>query len=308
MHHRHAHPHPHPTPPARGPARGAFALAIALNAAYLVVEAGVGLAVGSLGLVADAGHNLSDVLALAVAWLGAALAARPPSERFTYGLRRSPVLASLFNTVLLVAAMGVVAWEAIGRLFQPMPVAGGAVALVAAGGLLVNGGTALLFVRGRADVNVRGAFLHMLSDAAVTFAVLVAGIVIALTGADWIDPVLTLAVVAAVLWSSWSLFTEALRHALDAVPGDLTTSEIRSALEGLPEVEEVHDLHVWGYGSQDVALTAHLVTSRPPARPNRLLAEVSRLVAERFGIEHCTVQVESGEPGDPCGLRRQHAP
>ncbi len=308
MHHPHAHPHPHPTPPARGPARGAFALAIALNAAYLVVEAGVGLAAGSLGLVADAGHNLSDVLALAVAWLGAALAARPPSERFTYGLRRSPVLASLFNTVLLVAAMGVVAWEAIGRLFQPMPVAGGAVALVAAGGLLVNGGTALLFVRGRADVNVRGAFLHMLSDAAVTFAVLVAGIVIALTGADWIDPVLTLAVVAAVLWSSWSLFTEALRHALDAVPGDLTTSEIRSALEGLPEVEEVHDLHVWGYGSQDVALTAHLVTSRPPARPNRLLAEVSRLVAERFGIEHCTVQVESGEPGDPCGLRRQHAP
>lgn len=308
MHHHHAHPHPHPTPPARGPARGAFALAIALNAAYLVVEAGVGLAVGSLGLVADAGHNLSDVLALAVAWLGAALAARPPSERFTYGLRRSPVLASLFNTVLLVAAMGVVAWEAIGRLLHPLPVAGGAVALVAAGGLLVNGGTALLFVRGRADVNVRGAFLHMLSDAAVTFAVLVAGIVIAFTGADWIDPVLTLAVVAAVLWSSWSLFAEALRHALDAVPGDLTTSEIRSALEGLPEVEEVHDLHVWGYGSQDVALTAHLVTSRPPARPNRLLAEVARLVAERFGIEHCTVQVESGEPGDPCGLRRQHAP
>lgn len=299
MHHHAHHAHAH----AAGGRSAAFAWAIGLNAAYVVVEAGVGLTAGSLGLVADAGHNLSDVLALAVAWLGAALASRAPSERFSYGLKRSPVLASLFNALLLFAAMAVVAWEAVGRLVHPEPVAGGAVALVALVGLAVNGGTALLFARGGSDLNVRSAFLHMLADAAVTFAVLVAGVAIALTGASWLDPALTLAVVAVVLWSTLGLFTRALRHALDGVPRDLTAAEVRTALEQLPDVAEVHDLHVWGYGDSDVALTAHLVTPRPPSNPNRLLAEVRRVALERFGIRHCTVQVESGEPRDPCGLR-----
>jgi len=285
----------------------AFRWGIGLNAAYVVVEAGVGITVGSLGLVADAGHNASDVLALVVAWLGAALASRAPNERFTYGLKRSPVLASLFNALLLFAAMAVVTWEAVGRLLHPVAVPGGAVVWVALGGLVVNGGTALLFARGRSDINVRGAFLHMVADAAVTLGVLLAGVGIVLTGASWLDPAVTLLVVAAVLWSTWSLFAEALRRSLDAVPSGLQAAEIRRALEGLPEVDEVHDLHVWGFGSQEVALTAHLRTGAPPARPNELLARACQLVDRGFGIHHCTLQVESGEPADPCGLRSSRA-
>lgn len=310
--HRHTAGHAHEHGAARragdaaGDSHAAFKWGIGLNAAYVVVEAGVGISVGSLGLVADAGHNASDVLALAVAWLGAALAARAPDERFTYGLKRSPVLASLFNALLLFGAMAVVTWEAVRRLLHPVPVPGGPVVLVALGGLVVNGVSALLFVRGRSDLNVRAAFLHMLSDAAVTLAVLLAGIGILVTGARWLDPVVTLAVVGAVLWSTWSLFAEALRRSLDAVPSDLQAAEIRRSLEALPGVDGVHDLHVWGFGSSEVALTAHLQTGRPPARPNELLAEACRVVDARFGIRHCTLQVESGEPSDPCGLRSGH--
>ena len=303
-HHGHAHTdHAHASESVSVRSRAAFRWGIGLNAAYVVVEAGVGIAVGSLGLVADAGHNASDVLALAVAWLGASLAARAPNERFTYGLKRSPVLASLLNALLLFAAMGVVTWEAFGRLLHPSPVPGGAVIWVALVGLLVNGGTALLFARGRDDLNVRGAFLHMVADAAVTLAVLLAGVGILLTGASWLDPAITLVVVAVVLWSTWNLFAESVRRSLDAVPAGLQATEIREALQRLPEVDGVHDLHVWGYGSSEVALTAHLTTREPPARPNALLADACRIIDERFGIHHCTLQVESGEPVDPCGLR-----
>lgn len=284
-------------------AGAAFRWGIGLNAAYVVVEAVVGIGVGSLGLVADAGHNASDVLALAVGWLGAALAARRPSERFTYGLKRSPVLASLFNALLLFGAMGIVVWEAVGRLFHPAPVPGAPVVWVALGGLVVNVGTALLFARGRDDLNIRAAFLHMVADAAVTLGVLLAGLAILLTGATWLDPAISLLIVVVVLWSTWSLFGEALRRSLDAVPSGLEATEIRATLEGLPEVEEVHDLHVWGYGSSEVALTAHLMTRRPQQRPNVLLANACQIVEERFGIRHCTLQVECGEPVDPCGLR-----
>jgi cobalt-zinc-cadmium efflux system protein len=304
-HHGNAHAgHAHPGAGVRSSA--AFRWGIALNAGYVLVEAGVGLTVGSLGLVADAGHNASDVLALAVAWLGASLAARAPSERFTYGLKRSPVVASLLNALLLFAAMAVVTWEAFGRLLHPAPVPGGAVIWVALGGLLVNGGTALLFARGREDLNVRAAFLHMIADAAVTLAVLLAGIGILLTGATWLDPAITLVVAAVVLWSTWRLFAEALRRSLDAVPAGLRAVDIRRALERLPEVDEVHDLHVWGYGSNEVALTAHLRTLRPPEHLNALIADACRVIDEHFGIRHCTLQVESGEPIDPCGLRSNH--
>ncbi len=304
----HSHPHDHSHGghghvPGAVRSAAAFRWGIGLNAAYVAVEAVVGIGVGSLGLVADAGHNASDVLALAVGWLGAALAARRPSERFTYGLKRSPVLASLFNALLLFGVMGIVVWEAVGRLLHPAPVAGAPVVWVAFGGLVVNVGTALLFSRGRDDLNIRAAFLHMVADAAVTLGVLLAGLGIMLTGATWLDPAISLVVVAVVLWSTWSLFGEALRRSLDAVPTGLEAPQIRAALESLPGVEEVHDLHVWGYGSSEVALTAHLMTRRPQERPNALLADACHLIEERFGIHHCTLQVECGEPVDPCGLR-----
>ncbi len=261
-HHQGHHHHHHAQPGPPGRSRAPFLWGIGLNGAYVAVEAGVGITVGSLGLVADAGHNASDVLALAVAWLGAALAARGPDERFTYGLKRSPVLASLLNALLLFAAMAVVAWEALGRLVHPVAVPGGPVVWVALGGLVVNGATALLFARGRDDLNMRAAFLHMVSDAAVTFGVLLAGIGILFTHAYWLDPAITLVVVAVVVWSTWDLFGEALRRSLDAVPSDLASADIRTALEGLPDVSEVHDLHVWGYGSRRWR-------SRPPCAPAR---------------------------------------
>lgn len=304
-HHGHAHGHVH-APPGASPR--AFAWAIGLNAGYVVVEVIVGLAIGSLGLVADAGHNASDVLSLVVAWIGASLATRAPSGRFTYGWKRSPILASLFNALLLFGAMAVVAFEAVRRLQQPVAVPGLPIVLVTLVGLAVNGGTAMLFFRGRDDLNTRGAYLHMLADAGVTFAVLLAGIGIALTGATWLDPVVTLAVVAVVLWSGWSLFAEAMRRSLDAVPSGLDLEAIRRALVELEPVEDVHDLHVWGYSTTEVALTAHLVTHDPLTRPNGLLHRACAVLDERFGIRHTTLQLETrggtdGEPSDPCGLR-----
>lgn len=279
----------------------AFRWGIGLNLLYVVLEAGVGLSIGSLGLVADAGHNASDVLSLVIAWVAAGLSLRPPSERFTYGLKRSPIVASLFNALLLFGAMAVVAWEALGRLRNPEPVAGAVVVGVTLAGLVVNFGTAYLFAKGRGDLNIRGAYLHMLADGLVTLGVLAAGVLILWTGAAWLDPAISLLVVAVVLWSTWGLFRDALRLSLDAVPGAIDLEAVRAYLGTLPGVADVHDLHVWAMSTTETALTAHVVVPGHDGNSNPLIRQACKGLHERFEIVHATLQIESGEPGDPCG-------
>lgn len=279
----------------------AFALGIGLNTLYVLVEAIIGLRIGSLGLVADAGHNASDVLSLIIAWVGAHLARRPPSERFTYGLRRSPIVASLFNALLLFGAMGVVTWEAIGRLQAPEPVPGMTIIWVTLVGLVVNFGTAFLFIGGQHDLNIRGAFLHMMADGLVTLGVLLAGIAIILTGASWLDPAISLIIVVVVLWSTWGLFRDAMRLSLDAVPNTIEPEKVRAYLRTLPGVTEVHDLHIWAMSTTETALTAHLVVPEHDGKPNRLIQQAAQGLHDRFEIIHTTLQIESGEPADPCG-------
>ena len=237
----------------------AVALAVGLNAAFVAIEAGCGLWAGSLALLADAGHNAGDVVGLVAAWGATWLARRPPSRRFTWGLRRATIYAALGNAMLLLAACGAIAWEAAGRLRHPVPVAGPTVIAVAAIGVVLNTVTALLFLRGRRDANVRGAFLHMAADAAVSAGVVAAGAAIAVTGQSWIDPAVSMGVAAAIVWSTWGLFREALDLALDAVPRGVDPAAIEAALAGLPDVSEVHDLHVWGASTAEVSLTVHLV-------------------------------------------------
>ena len=272
----------------------AFAIGIAINLGYVVIEAGVGLATGSMALLADAGHNLSDVLGLALAWAGLRLAQRAPSPRFTYGLKRSGILAALANAVFLLVACGAIAVEAVRRLADPQPVPGGLVMAVAAAGILVNGVTAWLFARGRhGDVNIRGAYLHMLADAGVSAAVVVAGLVILKTGASWVDPALSLVVVIVILRGTWGLLRESVAMALDAVPAGIDTAAVAAFLKARPGVATVHDLHIWPMGTTDTALTAHLVM--PAGHPgDAALADLAHDLDHRFGIGHATIQVETG--------------
>lgn len=283
-----------------------FAVGIVLNTIYVIVEAAVGFAAGSLALVADAGHNASDVLSLAVAWAAANLAKRPPTERYTYGLSRSPILASLFNALLLFGAMAIVAWEAVRRLPDTGPVPGVTIIWVAVIGLAVNLGTALMLARGRSDLNIRGAFLHMVADAGVTFGVLVSGIVILSTGVKWLDPAISLAIVAVVLWSTWGLFRDAMRLSLDAVPEGIEPEEVRRFLLTLPGVSEVHDMHIWAMSTTDSALTAHLVAPQMKEDANALIREACRGLSDRFDIGHTTLQIENHEDADACKQRSPH--
>ena len=272
-----------------------FALGMVLNLLFLVFEVAFGLRAHSLALIADAGHNLGDVLGLGLAWGATELARRPPTRRHTYGLRRGSILAALGNALLLLVAVGGISWEAIQRLMHPQPVAGETVMLVAAVGVAVNGLTALLFVAGRRrDLNVRGAFLHMLSDALISGGVVLAGIAIQITGRAWLDPAVSLAVGVVIVWGTWSLLKESLRLALDAVPEGIDLPSIEQYLESLPGVTAVHDLHVWAMSTTETALTAHLV--KPDARvDDALLARLARELHDRFGIEHTTIQLECVE-------------
>ena len=276
---------------------------IALNAGYVVLEAGFGFATGSLGLIADAGHNLSDVLALGAAWVAIALASKPPGGAFTYGFKRTPILASLFNALLLLVAMGAVVYEAIRRFLDPAPLDAGVVMIVAAVGVLVNGGTTLLLARSRRDdLNLRGAFLHMAADTAVTAGVILAAAGIAWTGWLWLDPLASIVIAGVVLIGTWNLLDDAVRMSLDAAPADVDLAEIRGLLAVEEGVRDVHDLHVWPLSTTEIALTAHLVLDHAPAEPNALLARICRQLGERFEIDHATLQLEFGEPADPCGL------
>ena len=276
----------------------AFAIGIALNLGFVVVETVYGFIANSMALLADAGHNLTDVLGLVVAWAGAVMARRAPSPRFTYGFKKAPILAALANSLFLLIAVGAIGAEAIRRLFHPAPTEGATVAIVAAIGIAINGGTALLFVRGREhDINIRGAYLHMTADAAVSAAVVFAGLVILWTGQRWVDPVMSLAVAIVILWSSVGLLKESVWMSLAGVPSGIDVDLVQAELEQLDGVETVHDLHVWPLSTTETALTAHLVAPAV-ASTDALLRDARRMLHERFRIEHCTLQVERSHLGD----------
>jgi cobalt-zinc-cadmium efflux system protein len=279
----------------------AFAIGIALNTAFVVVEAGYGWASNSMSLVADAGHNLSDVLGLVVAWVASVLVRRRPSPRFTYGLRGSSILAALFNAVFLLVAVGAILWEAVWRLVHPEPVAGITVMVVAGIGILINGFTAWLFASGaKGDINIRGAFLHMAADAAVSAGVVLAGLAILLTGLDWIDPLVSLAIGGLIIWASWALLRDSVAMSLAAVPPGIAAEEVAACLRGQPGVVEIHDLHIWPMSTTEPALTVHLVMAE--GHPgNRFLIAVAEDLRSRFGIVHATVQIEEAG-GPPCHL------
>ncbi|MCU0805754.1 MAG: cation diffusion facilitator family transporter [Burkholderiales bacterium] len=283
----------------------AFAIGIALNIGFVVVEVVAGWRAGSLALLSDAGHNLSDVLSLALAWGAAALATRRPSPRFTYGLRGTTIMAALANALLLMIACGAITLEAIERLRDPALVASDVVIVVAAIGVVVNGLSAALFASGRhADLNVRGAFLHLAGDAAVSLGVVVAAIAMRYTGWLWLDPAASLVIVAVIVWTTWSLFRDSLGLSLQGVPASIRPEEVRAYLASLPGVVEVHDLHIWGMSTTDVALTAHLVIPGGE-RSDAFLAHACRELDHRFGIAHATLQIELGD-GEPCALAPDH--
>jgi len=274
----------------------AFAVGILLNVAFVVVEVIFGFLANSMSLLADAGHNLSDVLGLVLAWAAAMMARRAASPRFTYGLKKAPILAALANSLLLFVAVGAIGAEAVRRFFHPSVTHGETVTIVAAAGILINGATALLFARGRKhDLNVRGAYLHMVGDALVSMAVVIAGLVITWTGQKWVDPAMSLAVAIVILWSSIGLLKESVWMSLAGVPKGIDVDEVELALAGLEGVEAVHDLHIWPLSTTETALTAHVVTGQADY-PDALLENARSLLHDRFHIEHCTIQVESQHP------------
>jgi len=294
--HDHAH-HGHTHAPLN-PSR-AFAWGIGLNLAFVAVEWAFGVFSHSLALIADAGHNLGDVLGLALAWSAFLLARRKPCGRFTYGLGRSSILAALFNALLLMAAVGAITWEALRRLQAPPVVEARTMIWVALVGIAINAGTALLFLEGRKhDLNQRGAFLHMALDALVSVGVVLAGLVVMSTGWHWIDPALSLVISVIILGSTWGLLKEALRLVLDGVPPGIDLEKVRSFLLSYPGVCECHDLHVWATSTTENALSAHLRVE--PQAPDKLLAELAHELDHDFGITHTTIQLEHGDPAFPC--------
>jgi cobalt-zinc-cadmium efflux system protein len=270
----------------------AFAIGITLNIVYVVAQALFGLAAHSLALLADAGHNLGDVMGLCLAWGASRLAQRQPTSRYTYGFRRSTILASLANAILLLVAVGGITWEAIRRFGEQEKVAGLTVICVAAVGILVNGMTAMLFFSGRKnDLNIKGAFLHMASDAAVSGGVVVAGLVILLTGWWWLDPVVSLLINAVIVWGTWGLLRDALDMAMDAVPAAVDVPRVQDYFRNLPGILEFHHLHIWPLSTSETALTVHLVKPSTDG-DDALLQTVCGDLNARFGIQHATIQFE----------------
>jgi cobalt-zinc-cadmium efflux system protein len=273
----------------------AFAVGALLNIGFVVAEFVFGLISNSTALLADAGHNLSDVGALLIAWGAAALARRAPSARYTYGLGSTSIIAALFNAIVLLVAVGAIAWEAIQRFAHPEPVAGLTVMIVAAIGIVVNGVTAALFASGRQhDINIRGAFLHMVADAAVSAAVVAAAALILLTGWNWIDPAISLGVCAVIVWSTWGMLRDSVRMSLAAVPPGVDAAAVRAYLEQLAGVTQIHDLHVWPVSTTETALTCHLVM--PAGHPgDAFLLRTAEELNRRFAIGHTTIQIETSE-------------
>lgn len=306
--HDHTHDgHGHEPGPGHAPANfgRAFAIGIGLNLTFVAVEFVYGVIGNSVALLADAGHNLSDVLGLVIAWIASVLTRRPPSSRLTYGLGGSSILAALFNAVFLLIAVGAIAWEAILRLFHPEPVAGATIMIVAAVGIVINGVTAWLFVSGRKDdLNIRGAFLHMAADAGVSAGVVAAGLVILQTGWAWVDPLTSLAIVGVIVWGTWNLLRDSLAMSVSAVPAAIDPQVVRQYLESRTGVSAVHDLHIWAMSTTENALTAHLVF--PAGHPgDEFLMSAATELRQRFGIGHTTLQVEISEE-TACRLAPDH--
>lgn len=271
----------------------AFAIGIVLNTAFVIIETVYGLLSHSLALVADAGHNLSDVLGLFLAWGATVLAKRAATERHTYGFQRSSVLAALGNAVVLLVSVGAIAWEAVQRLRTPDHVGAQTVIWVALLGILINAGTAVMFMSGRKDdLNVRGAFVHMAADAAISAGVVIAGLIIAFTGWFWIDPAVSLIVAAIIIYGTWDLLRESINLSLDAVPEGIDPAAVAAWLRSLPHVCDMHHLHIWGLSTTEAALTAHLVLT-DHTQCDALLREINTTLRERFRIGHATIQFES---------------
>jgi len=299
-HHHDGHGHNHGHSHAPKNFDRAFAIGVVLNVGFVVVEVVFGWLANSLALLADAGHNLSDVLGLLLAWGASVLVRKRPTQRHTYGLRRTSVLAALINAIILLLAVAAIAWEAMMRFGQPEAVASGTVMLVATVGILINGFTAWLFMSGKEqDVNIRGAYLHMAADAAISLGVVVAAIAIYFTDWLWLDPVVSLAIAVIIGMGTWGLLRESLNLALDAVPSSIHPEEVGAYLAALPGVEAVHDLHIWAMSSTEIALTVHLV--KPDAIiDDALLVQINNQLREKFSIHHTTVQFELGDALHPC--------
>jgi cobalt-zinc-cadmium efflux system protein len=298
----HAHSHSH----APADFGRAFAIGITLNTLFIVAEVIFGLRANSLALVADAGHNASDVLGLALAWGATWLAKRSPTQKYTYGLQSSSILAAFGNAMMLLVVTGGICWEALQRFYAPEGVAGKTVIVVAAIGTAVNGLSALLFMRGsKTDLNIRGAFLHLMGDAAIAVGVVVSGILILKTGWHWIDPAVSIAVSLAVIYSTWGLFKDSMSLTLHAVPAHIDYKQVRHFLAAGEGVKDVHDLHIWAISTSETALSAHLLM--PGGHPgDRALGAITAGLHDRFGIEHATLQIELGDSQLECPLASEH--
>jgi cobalt-zinc-cadmium efflux system protein len=304
-HHAHDHSHGHAHGHHHAPARHdrAFAIGVALNGGFVVAEVVFGLAANSMALLSDAAHNLGDVFALLLGWGAAWLARRPPSARRTYGWGRSSVLAALANAMVLLIGVGAIGVEAIQRLLSPQPVSEITVMVVAAVGILINGGSALLFMRDRAgDLNIRSQFTHLAADAVVSLGVVAAAFAIRLTGLLWLDPVASLAIAVLIAVTTWGLLRDSIDLAMDAVPGGIARADVHDFLAALPGVVEVHDLHIWGLSTTDIALTAHLVCNDDDVGERRM-HDLHEELRHRFGIGHATVQIETDSEAALCRLR-----
>lgn len=298
------HEHGHGRSHAPAEFNQAFAIGIALNLAFVAIEAWYGWKINSLALLADAGHNLSDVAGLVLAWGGALAGKLRPDARHTYGWKRASILAAFFNALLLLVAMGSLAWEAVGRLSRPEATEGWTIIAVAGVGIVVNTATALLFMRGRKDdLNIRSAFLHMAGDALVSLGVVVGGSLYLWQGWAWIDPVMSLAIAVVIVAGTWSLFSQSLHLLFDGVPENVDLAAVRQLLLGLPGVRDVHDLHVWAMGTSHIALTAHVVWDEQGADIGTVLREAEHELHAHFEIRHVTLQVEPPAYAQLCALR-----
>lgn len=292
MGHNHDHSHGHSHAP--GNYGFAFGFGIILNTIFVIIEFLYGILGDSLALIADAGHNVSDILGLVIAWIAVWLGKKGPTSKRTYGYKRSSILAALFNAVFLLVAIGAIAWEAIQRFSTPQPVAGKTVIIVAIIGIVINALTALLFMSGRKhDLNIRGAFIHMAADAIVSLGVVVAGFIILWSGWQWIDPLVSLVIAIVILFSTWGLLKESINLSLDAVPEGIDITSIQNYLSNLPTIIEIHDLHIWGMSTTEAALTVHLIRSEIDDN-DLLLQKITKELHDQFGIEHATIQIEKG--------------
>jgi cobalt-zinc-cadmium efflux system protein len=295
---RHDHNHE------KGNYNRSFAIGVILNIAFVVIEAGYGLFADSLALLADAGHNLSDVVSLLLAWGASLLATKAATEKRTYGFRKATVMASLASAILLLVALGSIAWEAIERFINPKPVGGMTVIVVAGIGVVINTLTASLFIKGKKhDLNIRGAFLHMAADAGVSLGVVVAGIFIMIRGWQWIDPGISLVIVTVIFIGTWGLLRDSINYAIDAVPKSIDYNGIRKYLMGFDRVNRIHDLHVWPLSTTEVALTVHIVVN-DNSLDNNFLRKLQQHLHDHFGIKHTTIQVEPSTSKNDCILDR----